>query len=83
MFSASLHIKIQSPEGPVWEGRADSISSENVHGPFDVLPQHARFITVIQKKDIFVREGKELKTFNFPRALMFVRDDQVSIYTGL
>jgi F0F1-type ATP synthase epsilon subunit len=83
MASPILHIKIQSPEGLVWEGQGASISSENLLGPFDILPQHARFITIIQEKEIRIQEDKEVRRFSFPRALMFVQNDEVAIYTGL
>jgi F0F1-type ATP synthase epsilon subunit len=78
-----LHVKIQSPEGLIWEGEAESVSSENVLGKFDILPLHARFITIIQEKPIIARQGTEEKTFQFPRAVMFVHDDMVRIYIGL
>lgn len=79
-----LKIRIQNPEVLVWEGEALSLSSENSMGPFDILPYHARFISVIEDRPIRIRlPGGEEKVFTFPRALISLSKDMVFIYTGL
>ena len=80
---AVLAVKIHSPSGTIWEGAADSVSSVNLKGPFDILPEHARFITVLEKQEIEVRIGQETKKFPVDRGVMSVIDNTVSVLTGL
>ena len=71
-------------DGLVWEGGAVSVSSENVSGAFDILPRHAQFITLIQDKQIDVHTALgDRRTFKFPRAVIYVYQDTVSIYAGI
>ena len=80
----SLHVRISHAKGVVWEGEARSVSSENSDGPFDILPMHANFITLIRSKPISIvdAEGKE-KRFTYDNAVIHVQDNKVNIYTKI
>lgn len=77
-----LKVKVVSPEKVVWESAAFSVSSKNSQGKFDILPHHANFLTIIEDQPIKISERKKLlQEFRFPRALIYNRNNQVSIYT--
>lgn len=81
--SLLLHVRIISPQQLLLDTQALSVSSKNLAGSFDVLPQHANFITMIENSPIIIRaigEGKPLN-FKFPLAIMMVTDNRVNIYT--
>ncbi len=78
-----LQVKIKTPGGPVWEGGANSISSENSEGAFDILPGHANFLTLINNKPITICSPDKKQEFKFDRAVIYVTKDVVSIYTHL
>lgn len=82
MTEESLSIIIQNPQEIVWQGKARSLSSVNTAGPFDVLPQHANFVTYIQDQPIHLVDlnGEEIE-FNFPRAVLYTRDNLASVFT--
>lgn len=80
---ATLAVKIQTPSGITWEGVAHSVSSVNSKGPFDILPEHARFITVLEKQTVEVRTINEVKKFTIERGVLSVTDNKVSILAGL
>lgn len=75
-----LTVTINSPEKVIWHGRAESLSSENSQGPFDILELHANFITIIDNKPIIVRLGKRERVFRFQRCVIYSRNDYVSCY---
>lgn len=78
----NLKVRIDSSEKLIWEGEAASVSSINSRGPFDILPFHASFISLIEKEEIIVRPLKEkLLVFKVDRAVVYNRNNQVSIYT--
>ena len=80
----TLHLKISTPFQIVYEGEIQSISSINTAGKFDILPEHANFITLIDNKPVIVRSiDKEQKEFNFPLAILYVHGNRVNIYTNI
>jgi F0F1-type ATP synthase epsilon subunit len=76
----TLTVSITSPDRVVWQGSADSVSSTNKKGDFDILPQHANFITIIQNKPIVIRIGKQTLKFTFEQSVMYTYNNYVSFY---
>lgn len=78
----TLHVRIISPKQLILETEAKSVSSKNSQGNFDILPQHANFITLVENTPIIVRplNGKPL-VFNFPFAIVMATENKVSVYT--
>ena len=84
MPSPTLHVRIISPQQLILETDADSVSSKNPQGSFDILPQHANFLTVVENYPIVVRaKGQKDQTFKFPLAIISAGNNKVNIYTYL
>lgn len=80
----TLHVRIISPQKLILDTKASSVSSKNTQGNFDILPQHANFITLIENSPIIVRPLKEKPlTFTFPLAIILTKENTVNIYTYL
>jgi F-type H+-transporting ATPase subunit epsilon len=79
----TLRVKITSPQKVIWEGQADSVSSENTNGPFDILPMHANFITIIENKPIKVSVSGKIEEYSYPRSVLFTQNNTVLIYTNI
>lgn len=79
----TLHVQVLTPQGVTWEGEATAVSSENSEGPFDLLPEHAHFISLVEKKAITVATQPEVKTFTFETAVIRLIDDKVTIYANI
>lgn len=81
----SIPVVITSPDEVIWQGEAASLSSTNSAGAFDVLPEHANFVTILQNNTPMVirtTDGKEL-TFTYKRAIVAVRSDKVRVYVDI
>jgi F0F1-type ATP synthase epsilon subunit len=78
-----LRVRINSPEKIIWEGEAQSVSSENVNGVFDVLPFHTNFISIMENKEIRVKTAEGIKTFKYPISVLHTHSNQVHIYTNI
>ena len=78
-----IDIQVAGPEKVLWEGKAFAVSSRNSQGKFDVLPHHATFLTIVSDQPIKISDSgkKVLQEFRFPRALVYNRENKVSIYT--
>ena len=84
MEDNKFQLKVVSREGSVFEGKVSSITSYNEKGKFDVLAQHANFISLI-KKGLSVRETEtgEEREISFDDALIRVKENFVEVYLGI
>ena len=76
-------VRVSSVDKRLWEGCAQSISSENQSGRFDILPGHANFITMVEQKPITVRTSEGEKTFEYPNAVVYVSNGAAEIFAGI
>ncbi len=79
--SNTIALTIMSPFEIIWKGDAFSISASNSEGVFDVLPDHARFVTLVDEKEVVVAgQNGETKTFFFSNAVLFFHDNIARMY---
>lgn len=76
----TLHVKVYSPFKTYFNEDAYSISAINGTGPFDVLPQHHNFITLLNPCELLInREGGQIK-IRISRGVMHVKADKVVVF---
>jgi F0F1-type ATP synthase epsilon subunit len=83
MANSKLSVSVKTSEEILWQGTADSVSSKNSQGPFDILPMHANFISTIEKQPITIRIGREKKEFTFSYSVIYAHSNVVQIFTNL
>jgi F0F1-type ATP synthase epsilon subunit len=83
MADKKLTISVKGTDAVLWEGEGDSVSSKNSEGPFDILPMHTNFISVVENAPIVVRMGRDKKEFSFPFSVIYAHSNTVFIYTNL
>lgn len=80
----SIEIKIISPRRLIFQGKALSVSSKNSSGVFDILPQHANFISLIENTPIIINKTDHTtQKFTFPLAIMYHSQNKIIIYTDI
>jgi F0F1-type ATP synthase epsilon subunit len=79
-----LQVRILSPKKMIFLGQADALSSMNSTGKFDILPQHANFITLVKNKPIVVttKDGQQ-QSFTFNLAIVLAINNAVTVYTDI
>ncbi|HEX5796827.1 MAG TPA: hypothetical protein VFX86_00370 [Candidatus Saccharimonadales bacterium] len=76
-----LHVKIHSPFRTYFDGNAASVSAVNDTGPFDILPEHHRFMTILNAGEVVVRnEENSMQRYKIDRGIMHVRGNQVTVF---
>jgi F0F1-type ATP synthase epsilon subunit len=76
-----LKVRVITPKSSLFEGEATSVSSINSQGKFDILGQHANFITLIENQEIqIVLIDKQVLKYRFSRAIVYNFQNTVSIY---
>lgn len=77
----TMHAKVYAPFNVYFDGQAASISASNELGPFDVLPQHRSFITLLKSGDLTLRlPGKKEFKMTIARGVMHVKSDEVRVF---
>lgn len=76
----TMHIKLYSPFQVYFNDDAYSISGENETGPFDILPQHHNFMTLLGQGELLIRAPQGEQRFRISRAVMHVKADQVTVF---
>ena len=77
-----LWVKVYAPFHVYFEGFVQSVSAENDTGPFDVLPGHHKFLTLLSPCDINLRteEGSKPEKVPIEKGVMFVQSNSVSVF---
>lgn len=77
----SMRVKVYSPFRDYYDGRAFSVSASNDTGPFDILPKHHNFISLLSSCDLIIRtvEKGEQKII-ISGGVMHVKADQVIVF---
>lgn len=78
-----LAVKVWSPFQTFYEGGAASVSASNATGPFDVLLNHASFFSLITPSTIKVNTGYELFEFPVTRGVIWVHNNQVTLFVDV
>lgn len=77
-----LSVSVFTPQATAFKGKVDSISCRNQLGPFDILPQHANFISTIEDA-ITLHIGNQAKTLPIERGIVYCHKNEVKIFTGV
>jgi F0F1-type ATP synthase epsilon subunit len=80
-MTKTIKVRIMSPVALVWEVDATAITAENSAGVFDILPDHARFLSLMNNTPFTVElvDGTK-KLFTFENAMLFFEDNIAVIY---
>lgn len=80
----SMRVKVYSPFRDYYDGQARSISAENATGPFDILPLHHNFISLLSPCDLIVRTiNKEEQKIRISGGVIHVKADKVIVFLDI
>ncbi|HSH18618.1 MAG TPA: hypothetical protein VK978_04500 [Candidatus Saccharimonadales bacterium] len=79
----TMHIRVASPFTVYFNEEALSISAENDTGPFDILPHHHNFITLLGACEIIVRKRVGESKIQISGGVMLVKADQVVVFLNV
>lgn len=77
----SMRVQVHSPFKDYYDGQAFSISAENATGPFDILPKHHSFISLLSACELNIRTvNKGDQRIRISGGLMHVKADSVIVF---
>jgi F0F1-type ATP synthase epsilon subunit len=78
-----LKVRILSPYQTYYEGEAVSISALNATGPFDVLPGHINFFSLLTSGTVVLNTGFQRLEFPIARGILRVTDDTATLFADI
>jgi F0F1-type ATP synthase epsilon subunit len=80
----TFHVLISNPERTFFDGQATSVSAANHSGPFDILANHAHFISLLQNQTVtVVTDQGQSQASQVVRGLLSAKDNQVRVFVDL
>lgn len=77
----TMRVKVYSPFRSYYDADAFSISAVNATGPFDILPHHHNFISLLSACDLIIRSAADgEQKIVISGGIMHVKADQVIVF---
>lgn len=81
---AELHVIARAPFELYYDGQASSVSALNRIGPFDILPGHADFFSMLRPSTITIEpESGEPVQIDAKNGIITVRDNEVLLFVNI
>lgn len=80
----SMKVHVYSPFNDYYDGLAFSLTAESATGPFDILPKHHNFISLLQPCDLVIRtvsQGEQ--RIRIAGGMLHVKADEVIIFLDI
>ncbi len=79
-----LNVIARAPFTIYYEGKASAVSATNRVGPFDVLPGHADFFSVLEPGQVIIdiAEGDPI-VFDIAAGIITARDNDVHLFVNM
>ncbi len=79
-----LHVIARAPFELYYDGPASAVSALNRVGPFDILPGHADFFSMLRPSAITIDiPGAEPVTIDAHNGIVTVRDNEVLLFVNI
>ena len=77
----SMHVKIYAPFKVYYDAQAASVTALNRVGPFDILPNHHNFISLLAPGNIIVRSPDQPDfKMSISRGVIHVKADEIRVF---
>jgi F-type H+-transporting ATPase subunit epsilon len=83
MSNTTLNLTIIDAEKKIFEGEVKALSSYNDDGPFDILPYHANFISIIKKKLIVHLLNGDKNEYPIEVAVLKSTENKITVFFGI
>lgn len=82
--NAKLRVIARAPFKLYYEGDATVVSAENKVGPFDILPGHADFFSVMSPGEVIIEnDSAETVKFDINNGIVTARDNEVMMFLNM
>ena len=79
----TMEVKVWGPFNNYFNGPALSVSGVNLTGPFDILPKHHNFMSLLEPCTLIVRTKTQESRIEIDGGLMHVKADKVTVFLDI
>lgn len=83
MANKTIKLTVRNREKMVFEEEVKAISSINKRGVFDILPDHANFISLIKEYLVVHKADGAKHEIKIDNGILRVHENEIKIYIGL
>ena len=83
MNARFLKVTVKHKDNSFSEEEVKAISSVNEQGPFDVLPMHENFISIIKTRIILHKKDGSARQIDLERGVLKIFKNEVNVYLGV
>lgn len=77
----TMRVRVRSPFRDYYDGFAFSLTAESATGPFDILPKHHNFISLLVPCELILRTVKEgERKIRISGGVLHVKADQIIVF---
>jgi F0F1-type ATP synthase epsilon subunit len=81
--ATAIHVIVRDRLKVIYETDATAVTTYNETGLFDVLPQHANFISIIEKSIVVHTVDGKKTTISIDNGLVKVKSNTIHFYVNL
>ena len=81
--NSGLKVVARAPFHIYYEGKAQVVSAKNKVGPFDILPSHADFFSMLEPCEIKIETDEDTITFNTSNGIISVQNNEVQLFVNM
>lgn len=78
-----LRVTARAPFKVYYEGLAKVVSAANQVGPFDILPGHADFFSVLTPCEVIIETQSNSMNFPISNGIITVRGEEVMLFVNM
>lgn len=81
---ATMRLRVQAPFKTYFDDNVYSVSAQNATGPFDILPQHHNFISILQAGQLDINGASSgQQKIIISGGLIHVKADQATVFLDI
>lgn len=82
-MNGNLRLMVRNRQGIVFDEQIAALSGSNKIGKFDVLLNHANFISIVNQTLVIKRINGEERQLPIDNGILKVRENRVEVYIGV
>lgn len=79
MIIMSIYVELINPTKIIYKGEVDTIWLPGIVSPFQVLPNHAPLLSVLDKGTIKIKINGQFKNFDIEGGIVEVKNNKLRI----
>ncbi len=83
MADPKIHVIVRDRNHVLYDGPATGLSSKNSKGIFDILLNHANFISLVNETLYIHQKGQPDRVIPMNNAIVKVKENNVEVYVGV